>query len=245
MSNRLGCVNHCSSLLAIGARSDSSIRLAVNTLEISDIPITAFPTTTIAHLNTKRKILVIDKLWLMTETSQNQLRSGNKWVQFLEIPEDLWKKIMQETLNGILVLLDSSKKLLSNNGNQAVCAGIYTYAIEEYGKLLLLKQCVPIDGKVKIEYRDGFRDHKAKFKVAIQNLPNSCINLCRIQPYEYEYRDIVYQDIIADFEARMAIFYSDFNSSGWIKSALPIETDRLKNAIEQLYIIAFAITFPN
>jgi hypothetical protein len=100
---------------------------------------------------------------------------------------------------------------------------------------------------VKIKYRNEFRKHNTKFKVAIQNLPNACINLCRIQlAYEYEYHDVLYRDIIADLEARMAIFYSDFSDSGTdIKSVPPIDKDKLKNAIERLYTIALAITIPN
>jgi AbiV family abortive infection protein len=181
-------------------------------------------------------------------TSKNLLYNGKGWIEFLELTEDLWKKIMQETLNGILTLLDSSRILLINNGNESICAGIYTYAIEEYGKLLLLKQYIPKDEKVTIKYRDEFRNHKAKFKVAIQNLPEACGNLCRIQlTYDYEYMNVngFYRDTIADFEARLAIFYSDFDNSGTnVKPVPPVEHDRLKNAIDQFYTIVLAITIP-
>jgi hypothetical protein len=74
-----------------------------------------------------------------------------KWVENLEVEEKLWLQIMQETLNGINALLDSVKTLLANGGNASICGGLYMYAVEEYGKLLLLKMYKPIGGKVRIK----------------------------------------------------------------------------------------------
>ena len=99
---------------------------------------------------------------------------NGKWVEYLEITEDLWKKTIQETLFGILKMLESAERLLQSEGHEAVCAGLYTFAVEEYGKLLLLKQYNLSDGKVKIEFRDNFRRHESKFKKAIENLPYDC-----------------------------------------------------------------------
>jgi hypothetical protein len=76
----------------------------------------------------------------------------NKWVEELEISEDLWKKIMHETLSGILALVDSVEKLLNNGGDATVCSGLYMYAVEEYGKLQLLMGYNPSAGKVKVNY---------------------------------------------------------------------------------------------
>lgn len=76
--------------------------------------------------------------------------------------------MMQETLNGIFALLDSVERLLQNGGNEAIAAGLYMYAVEEYGKLLLLKNYRPSSGKVTIGYKNEFRNHKAKFDIAVK-----------------------------------------------------------------------------
>ena len=44
---------------------------------------------------------------------------NGKWVETLDISEELWKRIMQETLNGIVKLLGSVEKLMHNDGDEA------------------------------------------------------------------------------------------------------------------------------
>ena len=62
-------------------------------------------------------------------------------------------------------------------------AGLYTFAIEEFGKLLLLKKCIIQTGICSIPYRDGFVDHSYKAKVAFdylqENHADECISLTR------------------------------------------------------------------
>jgi AbiV family abortive infection protein len=165
---------------------------------------------------------------------------NGKWVETLEITEELWKKIMQETLNGIIKLLDSVEKLLQNGGNEAICAGLYMYAVEEYGKLLLLKHYSPSNGKVKIKYGNEFRSHPAKFGTAIKNLPNDCITLHKgiFDPEIFD-PEIFDTDEITDCETRQAVFYSDFTDSGDdVKSVPSVDKNRLKKAINQFKTIA-------
>jgi len=172
-------------------------------------------------------------------------KKGN-WVEILKIPEELCKKIVQETLKGILRLLDSAQILLDNGGDEAVCAGLYTYALEEYGKILLLKQTSHVAGEVEIEYRKGFRCHRRKFRLALENLPNECKTLYEadFDAEDFESSDFETEDIIADFEARMAVFYSDFTDSGRdIKPVPPVDTKLLRNAMNTLQTIALRTDF--
>jgi AbiV family abortive infection protein len=169
------------------------------------------------------------------------------------IPEDLWKQLMQETLDSVIRLLDASNKLLLNGGNEAICAGLYTYAVEEYGKLLLLKQYVPSNGKVTIDYEKIFRDkrHKNKYRAAIENLKKQAPECMILMKGSF---DPVFFDpqifdttapIIADFKTRMEIFYCDIADSGdGIKQVPPVDKSLLKNAIDKLKIIALAMTIP-
>ena len=163
------------------------------------------------------------------------------WVEFLEIKEELWKKSIQETLNRIPKLLESAEKLLDNGGNEAICSGLYTYAVEEYGKVLLLKQCSPSDGKVKIKYKNGFLNHDEKFKVAAEALPEEC-KILSSGLWDSAIWDVDIFDterVVADFEARMAIFYCDFLDSGDdIKPVPQVDKARLKKAINKLRLKA-------
>ena len=77
----------------------------------------------------------------------------------------------------ILKLLDSAQILFDNKGNVEICAGLYTYAVEEYGKIVLLKKSRKIDGHAKIKYFKGFRDHYTKFRLGIKNPPLECTTL--------------------------------------------------------------------
>jgi len=167
-------------------------------------------------------------------------KNGN-WVEILQISEELWRKIVQETLNGVFKLLDSAEILLDNEGNKAICAGLYTYALEEYGKIVLLKQSSHAAGEVEIEYRKGFLYHPKKFRLALENLPNECRTLYEapFDAKDFESSDFETEDVIADFEARMAVFYSDFTDSGCnIQPVPPVDTRLLKNAINTLRTIA-------
>jgi len=167
--------------------------------------------------------------------------------EFIELTEELWKKVMQETLSRIMTLLDSSENLLDNGGDKAVCAGLYTYAVEEYGKLLCLKQYKPVSGKVKIKYRSEFRFHPKKFSEAIQNLPKDCINLREgiFDPKIFDPAIFDTEDVIADFESRMSIFYTDFTDSGAeIKSVPFIDGNKLKAAIGELRTIISKTIIP-
>jgi hypothetical protein len=56
---------------------------------------------------------------------------------------------MGETLHGILKLLESAEILLEIVDNEAMGVGLCTYEVEEYGKLLVMKQNAPLNGKLR------------------------------------------------------------------------------------------------
>jgi len=149
---------------------------------------------------------------------------------------------MEGMLQGVLELLESAEILLDNGGNEAICAGLYTYAMEEYGKFLLVKQSSRVAGKVKIKYRKGFRNHPEKFRLAIENLPNECTNLGEFGFEKGFEQGFERGEVILNLEARMAVFYCDFTDSGdGIKSAPPVNKTMLKNAINKLRMIVLGI----
>jgi hypothetical protein len=64
--------------------------------------------------------------------------------------------------------------LLENEGYEDVSAGLYTYALEEFGIYLLYKNCKNVvnDTKKVIIYRKEFADHDIKFKTVFDFLQN-------------------------------------------------------------------------
>lgn len=168
--------------------------------------------------------------------------------------EKNWQSITSDTLWKILSLLDASRTLISDieedenevimisvGGNPTVSAGLYTFAVEEYGKYLYLKSLKPIDEKYHIDYSNEFTNHRKKFGRALSNLPDACklLNLGEkgdMGFYEPDFHD----DIIANFETRLRIFYSDFDAyfaNKIPKQEPPVNIKLLKIGIEKLYEI--------
>ncbi len=170
----------------------------------------------------------------------------------MEITEKLWKELKENTLSGVLRLLESANILLSNYGDVAICAGLYTYAVEEYGKLVLLGECLPKNGKVDIDYDLLFgkrkrKTHDSKFQAALNRLPDECKNIGVDYwggyfpkgwfPKGYFPDE---SSVVADFKSRMAIFYCDLDASKKIIRPVPLVGRKsLKTAIEKLKTIAF------
>jgi AbiV family abortive infection protein len=181
-------------------------------------------------------------------TKVNALRKGNHWIETLPITEDLWKKTMLEAQNRVMTLLDSAEKLLDSGGNNALCAGLYTYAVEEYGKILLLKKYPSVSGNVNIKYKGEFRNHSQKFSEASKHLPKECLNL-KQGCFDPKYYDPKYYDtetvVVDDLEARTSIFYTDFADSGTeVKSVPTIDNNKLKIAIGELRKITSKLIIP-
>jgi hypothetical protein len=69
--------------------------------------------------------------------------------QEIHISKETWNEAKRLIKNGII------KKLSAAKQNTEIAAGIYIYALEEFGKLFLLKESQTVDGKYIIKYRDG------------------------------------------------------------------------------------------
>jgi hypothetical protein len=57
--------------------------------------------------------------------------------EIIDIEEDLWKQSIKNTYEGTVKKLQSARKLLEFDKD--ISAGLYTYALEEFGKMILLK----------------------------------------------------------------------------------------------------------
>jgi hypothetical protein len=102
---------------------------------------------------------------------------GNK-PRHVDIFEDQWIEMMQNVRNGIFRKLNAVRKMQSIDKD--IAAGIYVYAVEEFGKLLLLRNAVSLNRKRKVKYEKGFVDHKKKFKAAFDFFRNNNFHVCLI-----------------------------------------------------------------
>jgi AbiV family abortive infection protein len=167
----------------------------------------------------------------------------------MEISEELWNNLKKNTLSGVLRLLESAQKLLKNDGEAAICAGLYTYAVEEYGKLLMLSNCSIANGKVDIDEKalfGGHGSHNLKFKAAIAKLPDECKHIGADLWVPGIWKKGVWKDsssVVADFNSRMAIFYCGLDKSKKAINSVPLVSERnLEKAIDTLKTIALGFS---
>jgi AbiV family abortive infection protein len=163
---------------------------------------------------------------------------------FMEISEQLWKDLKENTLEGAKKLLDSADKLLSNDGNVAICAGLYSYAVEEYGKFLILDKYRIRKNKVNIQkiLFKGRDSHDFKLEAAFRELPDECKYIGIRYWGNYFPKNFFLKgyfpdesSVHADFKSRMAIFYSGLDDSWKAIKPIPlVSKNNLKVAVDKL-----------
>ena len=101
---------------------------------------------------------------------------------------------------------------------------LYTYALEEYGKMLLLGRIPEKGGIVSVPYREIFRSHRKKFDAALGALPPDCALMTRGPfdpgpPCSRQYG----ARLDASFASRTHLLYLDITCDG--HPALPDSPD--------------------
>lgn len=162
----------------------------------------------------------------------------------MDIPEQDWIQMLYLTRDGITRKLDSARRLLDIDKD--VCAGLYTYALEEFGKIILLSRSEKVanNQKRKIIYADEFTNHEERFPAAFDYLQDNGYEECYVLNNEgsFSAKSFTWRSfnigLLGDFEARMSIFYSDFvydaNQNIVIQKRPVVETDMLEKAINKL-----------
>lgn len=135
-------------------------------------------------------------------------------VDCLEIEVELRDKMVSHIKNATIRNLEAIQKFLQIPGYEEICAGLYTYAVEEYGKLLYLKSLhpsPPCNNKINLKYKLSFLNHPVKFRLALKELPDTCKILHEGSLTNRSYTSKSYNiDLIANFEARKRVFFADF-----------------------------------
>jgi hypothetical protein len=149
--------------------------------------------------------------------------------------------MMQNIRDGILRKVIITRDILSIDKDFA--AGLYIYAVEEFGKILLLRNAKLINGKRRVLYSSEFTNHKIKFETAFDyfqgNGYNACIALTHggFSTYGFSWKGFSV-GLLANTEARLSIFYSDFvydDKQNIIIEKLPsVDVDLLLKADNEL-----------
>ena len=160
----------------------------------------------------------------------------------IEISEEKWIEAKHIIKNGVQKKLSAAKKNIEID--KEIAAGIYIYALEEFGKLLLLKECKAVDGRYIIIYRDEFLDHGVKFTKAFDYLQDNESSECIVLNDEGGYTPDSYSwesftiGLLAETTARLGIFYIDYtkseNDKYDIMKVPKMDENKLKIAINKL-----------
>ena len=121
--------------------------------------------------------------------------------------------MMQNVLNGILRKLNAVKSMQTID--VYIAAGIYIYAVEEFGKLILLKNANALSSIRRVVYEKEFLSHTKKFKAAFDYLQANSYDACLVlSEGDVVPSDVVWSDaiigLLANTGARLSVFYSDF-----------------------------------
>ena len=96
---------------------------------------------------------------------------GGRKPKSVLLEEKVWRDLMNEILNGIKKNIAVLRSMVSTKLDEYVCAGLYTFALEEFGKLLLLQRSPKrMSNKREIRYASEFTIHEVKFSSALDYL---------------------------------------------------------------------------
>jgi hypothetical protein len=96
-----------------------------------------------------------------------------------------------------------------------IAAGLYIYAVEEFGKLLLLKNVYELNRMRRVIYEKELLSHTKKFKAVFDYLQANKYDACLLlSGGDVVPGDVVWSDaiigLLANTGARLSVFYSDF-----------------------------------
>lgn len=157
------------------------------------------------------------------------------------ISKDKWNNAKYSIRDGIIKKLYAAKQTLTIDKEIAV--GIYIYALEEFGKLLLLKNCKKtVDGRYIINYRNEFVNYQVKFGKAFDYLQNNnsyeCIVLNNLNSYTWD--SYSRKRFLVEAEEILGIFNTNFsvtknNNDKYDIMKIPnVNENKLNDAINEL-----------
>lgn len=172
---------------------------------------------------------------------------GRNDPETLNVQDTLMVEAINLIKTGIPRKLDAAKHMIDYD--KEIAAGIYVYALEELGKLQVLKASAKTANQYTVIYRDKFLSHGVKFSKAFDCVKNAdhpeCMYLTKgFSPKSFS-NDSFRLAFLAKTKARLGIFYIDFDydkhidnekaiTANKIKEIPSVDEDKLKRAIDGL-----------
>jgi hypothetical protein len=138
-------------------------------------------------------------------------------IKEIQISAKIKKEMVENIKSGNIKKLEASRKLIPSD--LEISAGLYTYSVEELGKLLLLNKIKTKSGKCTLKYSREFVDHDKKFETAFDYFQKNNLEELSVINEEggfsvkgFSWRSFR-RGLLTDTQARLSIFYSDFKYS--------------------------------
>lgn len=169
-----------------------------------------------------------------------------KNISNIRISEKTKTEMVANIKAGILKKLETARKTIGID--LEISAGLYTYAVEELGKMLLLKRIKAKGGKCTVKYSKEFVCHDKKFETAFDYLQENNLDECLVINDEgsYSVKSFSWHSynigLMPDTQARLSVFYSDFEYLGQggkdedivVQKIPTVSKDTLEKAINKL-----------
>jgi hypothetical protein len=145
-------------------------------------------------------------------------KNKDKKISTIRISEKTKKEMLDKIKVGILKKLEAARKTIEID--LEISAGLYTYAVEDLGKLLLLKRIRTKSGKCTVKYSKEFVNHNKKFETAFDYFQENNLEECLVINDEGSYSVKGHSwrsytiGLMPDTQARLSVFYSDFKYAG-------------------------------
>jgi len=157
----------------------------------------------------------------------------------LNVPNEIMQDTKDYIQAEILRKLGAARQIVEVD--KEIAAGIFVYALEELGKLEVLKQSEKKDSQYSLKYDEEFSWHRVKFKLAVDYLQRvghpECI-LLKGSFSKKSFGDCTF--ILGEVEACLGIFYTDFeyekstNIATRVRSIPLVNETKLKMAVDAL-----------
>lgn len=143
--------------------------------------------------------------------------------KIVTLDEEMWLDLVEEILVAIRKKIAILKNMIHLNLDENICAGLYTFILEEFGKLILLTGSDRIsNNKRQVKYANEFTDHVEKFAAALDYLEKNGFeeayvlnNQGDFDPKSFSWRGFIIGQLV-DIETRLSLFYVDLerNAAG-------------------------------
>jgi hypothetical protein len=171
-------------------------------------------------------------------------KSDGRKPKFVEVDNGLWYNLTHQSFEDLKKKLTELRSMIDLKVDEYICAGVYTFVLEEFGKVLLLLES-PLVGKNKdkrgIKYSSVFGNHDNKFSTALDYLQIKKFeeayvlnNEGSFSPKSFGWRRFTIGQMVT-VEARLNLFFSDLNEDTTGKITISqrpyIDPDYLKAAV--------------